>query len=863
VSPDFAGRTDVDKYNSSVAELENFIVHAEGGVHKRSGSTYLNDCINVNAGARLVPFISSTDEAYILEFNKANQANFRVYKDGARQMVNTNRVVDAVDITTDEFSFVDHGYIDGQGPYHITITGVIPIPLAVDTDYYISLPKEAVFVDGAVTVHATNPAVFTVPLHGYSDQMGPFRLTTDPTGLIPLDVGALPTGLSANVDYYIVYVSTSTFQLSLTPGGAGVAVTGATGGGYHSLQATGDYRRDKFRLSTSAFGDAINITNAGTAPHTITPNPVGSPSGIILEVPHSLLASSVNDFQYVQKADILFLDDKEVFPRQIARLGDAQWSVDRQNIFDGPYLDENTESTSLIAASATTGTNINLTLSGTILVNGGVGWRASDIGRQVRLKPNASLPWGFAEITGIVSSTVARATVRAPIGNTSTTATYRIGVWYTGNQPRSLSFSGQRLWHGGEASAPQTIHGSQTAKFTSFGPTDLSNAGVVLDSSATNFEFSSNLAEPIKWMGVQNQLFIGTASSIITVRASLDNEAVTPTNVFAPQLTAIGASSLRPLAINDQLLYISRNSQKLHAISSDTERERVGPADITLLARQVFGYTNTVIESVYQQHRNQVAWFVLSDGTLAAVTYVPEQNLFAWHTHKLGGSFSTGDAMVESIAVIPSVNGSYDTVWMIVKRTVNSLTTRHLEYFEDEWLDGVATNMRFLDSAVVYSSTTTTTMSGLDHLEGQTVDVLAGGAKHPDRTVASGSITLDDSYTDVVAGLSYTSRLKTLPLEVADPEGGSMGKVARIDHLVLRLYNSFGGTVGPDATNQDPLIFRSGDDEMDEQVPTFTGDKKVSFAGPFRRRKEVVIEHSDPTAFNVLAINVFLSSGQR
>jgi hypothetical protein len=183
---------------------------------------------------------------------------------------------------------------------------------------------------------------------------------------------------------------------------------------------------------------------------------------------------------------------------------------------------------------------------------------------------------------------------------------------------------------------------------------------------------------------------------------------------------------------------------------------------------------------------------------------------------------------------------------------------------EDEWLDDVQNSMRFLDSApAAYSGVATATITGLDHLNGETVSILAEGAVHPTRVVSGGSITLDNTYTDVVAGLGYVSELETMRLELPDREGSSMGKVARIDHVVLRVYNSFGGEIGPDITHLDPMIMRDASDMMDSSPPGFTGDEKVSFAGPFQRQKVIVIRHDQPNSFNLLAMNVIGATGMR
>jgi hypothetical protein len=106
-----------------------------------------------------------------------------------------------------------------------------------------------------------------------------------------------------------------------------------------------------------------------------------------------------------------------------------------------------------------------------------------------------------------------------------------------------------------------------------------------------------------------------------------------------------------------------------------------------------------------------------------------------------------GKAVCESVAVIPTDDTEYQ-VYVIVKRTINGVTRRFVELLNVfDFTETDNTTFNFLDSALSYSGSAVTTISGLDHLEGQTVSILANGATHPDKTVSSGSITLDRSST--------------------------------------------------------------------------------------------------------------------
>ncbi len=160
---------------------------------------------------------------------------------------------------------------------------------------------------------------------------------------------------------------------------------------------------------------------------------------------------------------------------------------------------------------------------------------------------------------------------------------------------------------------------------------------------------------------------------------------------------------------------------------------------------------------------------------------------------------ATAHGIVESVISISgnSYNRSdEDQIWIIVKRTINSVTRRYVEYLTPFEFDSSLTQFQFVDSALSYSGSSTSTLTGLDHLNGQTVSVVANGSTHPDEVVASGSITLDRTTTAAKVGLAYTSKLQTMRLDVGSQDGTSQGKTKRIFDVTLRFYETVGAKVG-------------------------------------------------------------------
>ena len=149
---------------------------------------------------------------------------------------------------------------------------------------------------------------------------------------------------------------------------------------------------------------------------------------------------------------------------------------------------------------------------------------------------------------------------------------------------------------------------------------------------------------------------------------------------------------------------------------------------------------------------------------------------------------------------------------------------------------------------------TNTAITGLDHLEGETVQILADGSTHADKTVSGGSITLDRSATKVHVGYSYDSLVKTLRMEAGAEDGIAQGKTKRIHGVTARFVETVGAELGPDINNLDRLPFRDSSMAMDTAVPLFNGDKEIFFSSGYENDAQIVIRQNQPLPMTVIAI---------
>ncbi len=150
---------------------------------------------------------------------------------------------------------------------------------------------------------------------------------------------------------------------------------------------------------------------------------------------------------------------------------------------------------------------------------------------------------------------------------------------------------------------------------------------------------------------------------------------------------------------------------------------------------------------------------------------------------------------------------------------------------------------------------TATTLRGMYHLEGETVSALADGAEVTGLVVTDGAVTLTTPASRVVVGLPYTSTLATQRIEAGASIGTAQSKTKRVHKLALRLYNSLGGKIGPSATNLDQIVYRTGNDFMDEVPPTLTGDTDViAFPGGYETDGRIWVVADQPLPLTVVAL---------
>ena len=414
----------------------------------------------------------------------------------------------------------------------------------------------------------------------------------------------------------------------------------------------------------------------------------------------------------------------------------------------------------------------------------------------------------------------------------------------TNKYPSSVTFFEQRLVFAGSNDNPQSIWFSKSADLENF--TTGSN-----DTDAMVYTIASNKVNAIRYMSAQRSLIVGTVGGEFVVSASGTTQPITPTNVQIQKQSSYGSANVDAVQIENVTMFLQRAKRKIRELVYNLNIDQYQAQDMTLLAEHIS--EGGITEMAYQQEPDSVLWCVRSDGTLLGFTYARAEEVVGWHRHIIGGAFSSGQAVVESVATIPT-DSNEDELYMIVKRTINGATRRYVEYLSLFDYGTDQNDAFYVDSGLTYSGSAATVITGLDHLEGQSVTILANGSTHPNKTVSGGSITLDRTATKAHIGLSYTSLLQTMRVEGAGNDSTSQSKTKRINEVTLRLHETVGVEVGADLSDMERIPFRSSAAAMDTAVPLFTGDKQVEFRNDFNTDGFVYVRQTQPLPLTLVSI---------
>lgn len=449
---------------------------------------------------------------------------------------------------------------------------------------------------------------------------------------------------------------------------------------------------------------------------------------------------------------------------------------------------------------------------------------------------------GVVKITGFTDARTVSAEVKKALGSTTATADWKLSAWgESQGYPYCATFFQDRLVFGGNKKYPMRLWMSRTGDYENFEVTKESTG--VTDDSAVSADLLTLNAYKIMHLDAGNDLIILTEGNEWTISGS---ETVTPSNITPRTQQNYGANNVKPIRVGNRMVYVQRRGSIVRDMGYSYSTDSYNGVDLTLLAKHlIHGYE--ILDSSFAQEPDSILYFVRSDGALICLTYIAEQNVYAW-------SHIITDGKVESICV--TEYGNNDIVYAVVNRTINGSTKRYIEWLDIDRDSDDQQDYIMMDCAArkVYT-TATNTVTGLGHLEGKTVLAMGDGYLFEPKTVSGGSITLEQPAKNVVVGLPYTMIMEQPNFNTNMNGLGNIQSMEQaVNNIVLRLSNSYGGMVGPDEYNLNEIIYEVNVMDLGEKR-LFTGDKKIVMAsGGFNKYGRTYIKHDKPYPFTVSAI---------
>lgn len=693
------------------------------------------------------------------------------------------------------------------------------------------------------------------------------------------------------------YSTTQTFSIELGAGyfrfhtqGATLLVSGAPAYSGATTYNPGDI------VVSAGVNYYCIATTLANAPPNVT-YWYAMPAGNIFEVPNSFAEADLFDIHYVQSQDVLTLVHPNYPVQELQRRGANYWTLVQTT-----FASDLTAPTGIVAtATVATGaglvpifytvtavgdTGILESLAGTpddatnnLLTTGNyntITWNTVTGATRYNVYKQSNGLYGYIGQTDQL--TFKDDNITADISKTPPIAsTPFVGA---GNYPGAVSYFEQRKTFAGTINKPQNLWMTQSGTETNLGysiPTR--------DDDAIAFRVAAREANTIRHIVPLNNLILLTSSAEWRV-TSVNSDALTPTSISVRPQSYIGASNVQPVIVNNNLIYAAARGGHVRELGYSWQQQTYTSGDLSLRAPHLFdGFT--IVDMAYSKSPRPIVWMPSSNGTLLGLTYVPEQQVGAWHYHD---SFTkAAQSLIESTCVV--AEGNEDVLYAVIQRVINGAVVRYIER-KNSRLFTEAEDQKFLDAAASYDNPITITgvtsanpvvvtapshgftngdlvditkvvgiatiatggiitslingnrykvaaaaantfaltdavtgtningltwpiylnggvvrkaistiSSGLGHLEGETVSILADGAVSPRQVVTGGALpsALEAPASRIHIGLPITADVQLLPVAFEIAAFGQ-GRQKNVNKIWLRVNESSGIFAGPTFT---------------------------------------------------------------
>jgi hypothetical protein len=902
VSPAMFGRLDDAKVQSGAALLRNFIVTPQGPAQNRPGFQFVKETKNGNDPAKLIPFTYSSTQTMVLEFGPF-YIRFHTMGETLQYSNVQDAFIPAVSVTYTiaspaVFTAAGHGLTTGQ-TVSMTLTGVAPVGSSVDYPaglaygpYVIDVLDANTFeLRDAITGNLMN---ITAPQdHGglavqfyygsgsivsFGNQ---FYYRPLPPPVKVLSGANLDTN-PASDGYWSILPSDLTYEIPSPYDGADLF-------DIHYAQSA-----DVMTLVHPSY-PVMELARLGPTLWTIAPEVFGAvvdtPQGVVVTPSPGYLAqiasySIANPAVFTTKSShTLALGDPVYINGLTVTIGgtltdltgfylvnnvpiDSSGNLVPNELSLMDYSGNTLDSTSWTPVSNGNiqyGTKIfNINSFYGVVAIGANGIDQSLLSTAVSTVNNLDVPGSYNVITWI------------PVGNASRYYVFKQknGLWgyigqavgtsftdtniapdfsisptnpenpfdSTDNYPAAVGYIEQRKIFGGTNDDPQTLFMTNSGTESTF-----SYSLPSLDTDRIQVRIASLEASAIKHVVPLVQLLVLTESTEYA-EFTTNQGPITPNSIGFRAQSYVGSSNVQPKVVNNLLVYCAARGGHVREMGYDLQSDGYITGDLSLRAAHLFDLM-TIQDMAFSKAPLPILWFVSSSGQLLGLTYIPEQQIGAWHHHDTIGNF-------ESICCV--VEGDEERLYAVIERMIDGNQVRYVERMASR-LIGNLQDCFFVDAGSTYSGTLTQTISGLTWLEGATVSVLADGAVQTQKVVTNGEITLDQAASVVQVGLPYTSDLQTLPVTL-QMDGYGQGRKKNINKVWLRVYQSSGIFVGPDENNL--VEFKQRTTEPYGDPPSLrSGEAEITLAPQWNDDGQLLIRQVNPLPLEVVGVTIEVSVG--
>jgi len=581
------------------------------------------------------------------------------------------------------------------------------------------------------------------------------------------------------------------------------------------------------------------------------------------EIANPYAEADLFDIHYVQSADVLTLVHPNHAPRELRRLGALSWSLTTISFVStlsapGGVSATHTAGTGTpvattykykVTAVGAIGIDESLasaeaSVSGDLLLDGAyntITWSAVSGAQRYNVYKQSSGLFGYIGQTDGLS--FQDDNIAADIGRTPPIQFNPFSG--AGDYPGAVSYFEQRRVFAGTLNAPQNLWMTRTGT-----ESNLSYSLPTKDDDAIAFRVAARESNTIRHLLPLDSLMALTAAAEWRV-TSVNSDAITPSSVVVRPQSYVGAGQAQPVVVNSSILYGAARGGHVRELAYNWQAGGYITGDLSLRAPHLFDGFD-IKDIAFQKSPAPVAWFVSSSGKLLGLTYVPEQQVGAWHQHDTDGTF-------ESVACV--AEGAEDAVYAVVRRTINGQSVRYIERMAPR-LFGEQENAFFVDSGLTYDGLSADTISGLSHLEGCTVSILADGAVHPPRVVSSGAVQLDVEASVVHVGLPIEADAQRLPLAFEMRGDGAFGQARQknVNKVFLRVYRSSGIFAGPsfdrltEAKQRTTEPYGAPPALKSEEIP-------IVITPSWTDNGQVCVRQSDPLPLTIVSMSLEVSIG--